>query len=60
MPKIRKEQILGTNFSYRGHRLSYCFESMKRLDVTRVEFYGCSPHCYLYDITANKTEKMSK
>jgi len=60
MPKIRKEQILGTNFSYTGHRLSYWFESMKRLDVTRVEFYGCSPHCYLYDITPERAYSLSR
>ena len=36
MAKIKKEQILGTNFSYSDHRLSYWLESMKRLDVTRV------------------------
>lgn len=60
MPKIKKEQILGTNFSYTGHRLSYWFESMKRLDVTRVEFYGCSPHCYLYDITPERAYSLSR
>lgn len=60
MPKIRKEQILGTNFSYTGHRLSYWFESMKRLDVTRVEFYGCSPHCYLYDNTPERAYSLSR
>jgi len=60
MPKIKREQILGTNFSYTGHRLSYWFESMKRLDVTRVEFYGCSPHCYLYDITPERAYSLSR
>ena len=60
MPKIKREQILGTNFSYTGHRLSYWFESMKRLDVTRVEFYGCSPHCYLYDVTPERAYSLSR
>ncbi|MBQ8996139.1 MAG: sugar phosphate isomerase/epimerase, partial [Oscillospiraceae bacterium] len=60
MAKIKKEQILGTNFSYTGHRLSYWFESMKRLDVSRVEFYGCAPHCYLYDVTPERAYSLSR
>ena len=60
MAKIKKEQILGTNFSYTGHRLSYWFESMKRLDVSRVEFYGCAPHCYLYDVTPQRAFSISR
>ena len=60
MAKIKKEQILGTNFSYTGHKLSYWFESMKRLDVSRVEFYGCAPHCYLYDVTPQRAFSISR
>ena len=60
MAKIKREQILGTNFSYTGHRFSYWLESMKRLDVTRVEFYGCAPHCYLYDVTPQRAWSIAR
>lgn len=48
---MRKEQLLGSNYHYTKHPLPYFVDSMQRMGIRHIEFYGASPHMYVDDYT---------
>lgn len=58
--KLKKEQFLGTNFSFTSHEFNYFVEAMKELDVHNIEFYAASPHLYLYDVTPMRAYELQR
>lgn len=48
---LKKEQFLHSNFLYTNYSLDYTLDSLQRLGVSKLEFYGAEPHCCMYDLT---------
>lgn len=48
---LRYEQFAGSNFHYIKHSLPFFLNSMKRLDVSLVEFYMACPHYNVWAAT---------
>lgn len=57
---MRKEQLLGSNYHYTKHPLSYFIDSMKRMGIGHIEFYGASPHMYVDDYTIGQARSVKR
>lgn len=51
-------KILVSSFPYVGDCFDKYLESMITLGIKNVEFYGCSPHCYLYDLDDERINEL--
>lgn len=55
-----KEQFLGANYQYTKHPFPFFLESMKRLEVSRIELYGAAPHLYLDDYPVGRIYELKR
>lgn len=53
-------KTLVSSFPYVSDSFDKYLESMTTLGVKNVEFYGCYPHCYLYDVDDNRIQTIKE